>query len=78
MAWVAWEKMFLPKIEGRLGIRNFDVFNRALLAKQAWRVLTMPESLLANVLKDKYFPSTSFLEARHNQNASFIGNLFFL
>ena len=63
--------MFLPKKEGGLGIRNFDVFNRALLAKQAWRVLTMPDSLMAKVLKGKYFPTTSFLDAKQNQNMSF-------
>ena len=77
LAWVAWEKMFLPKKEGGLGIRNFDVFNRALLAKQAWRVITMPDSLMAKVLKGKYFPNSSFLEAKQNPNASFTWNSIF-
>ena len=71
IAWVAWDKLFLPKKEGGLGIRNFDVFNRALLAKQAWRVLTMPESLMAKVLKGKYFLNTNFFEARNNPSASY-------
>ncbi|XP_048498315.1 uncharacterized protein LOC104897505 [Beta vulgaris subsp. vulgaris] len=71
MAWVAWEKMFLPKKEGGLGIRNFEVFNRALLAKQAWRLLSMPESLMARVLKGKYFPSRNLLDATINSSASF-------
>lgn len=71
IAWVAWEKMFLPKKEGGLGIRDYDIFNRALLAKQAWRILTMPHSLMARVLKGKYFPSIAFLEASINPNASY-------
>nr|CCA66036.1 hypothetical protein [Beta vulgaris subsp. vulgaris] len=71
VAWVAWEKLFLPKKEGGLGIRNFDVFNRALLAKQAWRILTKPDSLMARVIKGKYFPRSNFLEARVSPNMSF-------
>lgn len=63
-------EIFLPK-EGGLGIRNFDVFNRALLTKEAWRVMSMPESLMASVLKGKYFPSSNFPEASVNPNVSF-------
>lgn len=63
--------MFLPKKEGGLGIRNFDIFNRALLAKQAWRILTMPKSLMARVLKGKYFPSRHFMDTRVTSSASF-------
>lgn len=57
------KNVFTQKKEGDLGIRNFDVFNRALLVKQAWRVMSMPDSLMSKVLKGKYFPSRNFLEA---------------
>ncbi|XP_057250139.1 uncharacterized mitochondrial protein AtMg00310-like [Beta vulgaris subsp. vulgaris] len=70
-AWVAWEKLFLPKKEGGLGIRNFEFFNRALLAKQAWRILTQPNSLMTRVLKNKYFPKSTFLEAKVSPSMSF-------
>ena len=70
-AWVAWEKLFLPKKEGGLGIRNFEIFNQALLAKQAWRILTQPDSLMTRVLKNKYFPNSTFLKAKVSPNMSF-------
>ena len=52
--WVAWDKICLPE-EGGLGSRDFRDFNLALLAKQVWRLLTHPHSLIATVLKGRYY-----------------------
>lgn len=56
---VAWDKICVPMDEGVLGFHNFRDFNLALLAKQVWRLLTAPQSLLAWVLKGRYFRHTN-------------------
>lgn len=42
-----------------------------MLSKQCWRLLTNPESLCARVLKAKYFPNGSLLQATLKNGASF-------
>lgn len=61
--WCAWKDVCLPKDLGGLGFRSLNKFNVALLAKQGWRLFNYPNSLLAQVLKAKYFPRTNFLNA---------------
>lgn len=41
-----------------------------MLAKTGWRIWKNPESLLALVLRDKYFPGQTFQEARLGRNSS--------
>ncbi|KAK4259268.1 hypothetical protein QN277_005616 [Acacia crassicarpa] len=68
--WVAWNKLTRPKVEGGMRIRDFTKFNKALLAKTAWRLLQSPNDLWARVLKGLYFPNGSFIEATHGHRAS--------
>nr|XP_048334847.1 uncharacterized protein LOC125423747 [Ziziphus jujuba var. spinosa] len=61
--WKNWMQLTQPKSQGGLGFRSLEEFNRALLAKQCWRIVRNPSSLLARVVKAKYFPRCSFWEA---------------
>ncbi|XP_042965938.1 uncharacterized protein LOC122299618 [Carya illinoinensis] len=70
--WCCWEKLGRPKGRGGLGFRDLESFNLALLAKQAWRFLQNPRSLVANIFKEKYYRSGSLLEAKLGHRPSYI------
>ena len=70
MAWVGWKTMCKPKSQGGMGFRNLQAFNLTLLAKQAWRILTNLGSLVAHILKAKYFPFCDILHANLGSSPS--------
>lgn len=69
-SWVAWDMMTRPKHLGGLGFRDLEIFNLALLARQAWRLMTDETSLSAKVLKAVYFPQCSLLDAELGSHPS--------
>ena len=70
--WISKEKLGWAKDKGGLGFRSFEFFNDALLAKQCWRLIEDPDSLWASMLKARYFPNCSFLEAKKGGRASWV------
>jgi hypothetical protein len=54
--------MVLPKALGVMGFKDLIMFNQALLAKQAWRLITCPNSLCTRVLRAKYYPRGNLLD----------------
>ncbi|XP_042969200.1 uncharacterized protein LOC122301912 [Carya illinoinensis] len=63
MHWWKWSRLGQNKMEGGLGFRQLEDFNLVMLAKQGWRMLMDPTSLVARIFKDKYFKNVSLLEA---------------
>lgn len=61
--WKSWDLLKDRKDNGGLGFRDLMAFNRALLAKQAWRLIHCPLSLWSQLCKGLYFHSQNFLRA---------------
>lgn len=70
--WKNWKAMCKPKGIGGMGFRNLRSFNKALLVKQVWRIIKNPDSLVARVLKARYFKYHDIMESPLGSNPSFI------
>ncbi|XP_075523989.1 uncharacterized protein LOC142556414 [Primulina tabacum] len=55
-----------------MGFRTLEAFNRALIAKQVWRIAINPVSLVARVFKARYFKHHDIMDAPIGNNISFI------
>ena len=67
---VAWRDIVLPKEEGGLGLRDFRVWNSALLAKYIWDIHSRRESLWARWIHHYYLAHRSFWEIQPKKEMS--------
>lgn len=70
--WMSWDRMCVPKKFGGMGFKRIREFNLAMLGKQAWRILTNPDTFIARLLKARYFPRSEFGQARIGNNPSYV------
>ncbi|KAH9697393.1 reverse transcriptase domain-containing protein [Citrus sinensis] len=70
--WAKWEYLCKPKGCGGLGFKQLHLFNIAMLGKQLWRLLTRPDSLMARILKARYYSRKSVLQASLGHNPSYV------
>ncbi|CAN6873757.1 unnamed protein product, partial [Brassica oleracea] len=70
--WIAWKSICIPQDKGELGFRDFRNFNLALLAKQLWRLIQHPTSLLARVLKGRYFRLSTGVDVTRASSPSYV------
>lgn len=70
MHWLAWDTMCQMKDKGGLGFRDLRLFNLAMLARQAWRLVVAPDSLCAQVLRAKYFSHENLLDVEKGPGIS--------
>lgn len=66
-----WDRLCESKEQGKLSFKLIREFNLALLGKQAWRIITSPESLVAKIFKARYFANCSFMDAAVGHNPSY-------
>ncbi|XP_019159670.1 PREDICTED: uncharacterized protein LOC109156271 [Ipomoea nil] len=70
--WRSWQGLTAPKTVGGMGFHSLHETNLALLGKQAWRLVTRPNSMVARVYKARYYPNCTYDEAVAGSNSSFI------
>ncbi|GER38321.1 RNA-directed DNA polymerase (reversetranscriptase)-related family protein [Striga asiatica] len=70
--WKSWESITLPKEIGGLGFKDLQTFNKALIFKQLWRLLSQPNLLVSRVLKGLYYPKESFFRVKQKRNCSWL------
>jgi hypothetical protein len=62
--------MLMKKSCGGLGFKDLRLFNQAMLARQAWRLIYFPNSLCAKLLKAKYYPNGNLIDTAFCTNPS--------
>lgn len=67
---IAWHKLCQIEEEGGLGIKDLKIFNKALIQKVVWQLVTNQDRVWVGIIKAKYFPQNSFWSAEDKQGTS--------
>lgn len=67
---MAWSKLAKGKTASGLGFKEIIYFNLAMLAKFGWRIICNLESLLAKILRAKYYILSIFLDTPMGRGTS--------
>ena len=63
--------MCKSKLDGGMGFRNLQAFNLAMLAKQGCRLISNPNSLVAQIYKVRYYPHGDVFKAKLGSSPSY-------
>ncbi|PNX85341.1 hypothetical protein L195_g041409, partial [Trifolium pratense] len=69
--WMSWKKLSKAKIDGGMGFRGMEDFNKALLGKHCWRLVTGEWSLLEKIFRSRYYPNGNFRTAKKGYQPSY-------
>lgn len=69
-----WNRLKGSKFEGGMSFWDVEAFNTTMLAKKLWCVLSRPHTLVATILKEKYFKDEIAMEAKTKRHSSFAWN----
>ena len=71
ITWVSWRRMCKSKLVKGMGFRILQAFNLALLAKQGWRLISNPNSLVAQIYGARYYPHRDVFHSKLGSSPSF-------
>lgn len=69
---MAWEKLCDVKEAGGLVFKGMRNFNLAMLSKLAWRLINNNNPLVSQLMKEKYYLKTDFMNTSLGSNPSYI------
>ncbi|GKA65243.1 hypothetical protein Tco_0764950 [Tanacetum coccineum] len=66
---VNWSSVCKPKVEGGLGIKSLDSWNKALMSKHIWNIITQKESLWVRWINTYRLKGRSFWDVPDKSNS---------
>jgi len=60
-----------------MGFKDLAAFNVAMPGKQGWQLQTNSDSLVSRIFKARYYPNSSYLDAKLGHNPSFVWRSIF-